>query len=70
MKAAGGSLVEVVSLRIYIIEQMLSESRHIKDALKAFFPAERAPAATWMGVRNLANTEFLVEIEAAGVIEF
>lgn len=69
MKAAGGNLADVVSLRIYIIEQMLSESRHVKDALKAFFPAEGAPATTWIGVQALANRGFLIEIEAIGMIE-
>jgi enamine deaminase RidA (YjgF/YER057c/UK114 family) len=69
MRAAGGTLADVVSMRIYIVEEKLEESRHITEALKAFFPGEQAPATTWIGVRALANKEFLIEIEAIGVIE-
>ncbi len=69
MQAAGGQLSDVVSLRIYIVEEALDESRHISQALRDTFPAEQAPAATWIGVRALASPEFLIEIEAIGVIE-
>lgn len=68
MKAAGGTLTDVVSMRIYIIEEQLAESHHIQKALKEFFPKERAPATTWIGVRALANKEFMIEFEAVGVI--
>jgi enamine deaminase RidA (YjgF/YER057c/UK114 family) len=67
--AAGGQLRDVVSMRIYILEDQLAESRAITEALKAFFPQEQAPATTWIGVRALANEEFLIEIEAIAVIE-
>ena len=69
MKAAGGVLTDVVSLRIYIVEDRLEESHHISEALKEFFPANYAPATTWIGVRALANKDFLIEIEAIGVLE-
>lgn len=69
MEAAGGGLEDVVSLRIYIVEEALGESRHISQALHDTFPADQAPAATWIGVQALASPEFLIEIEAIGVIE-
>ena len=69
MQAAGGSLADVVSLRIYIVKEKLGELEPISAALKALFPAERAPATTWVGVYALANPAFLVEIEAVGVVE-
>ncbi|MDX1615220.1 MAG: RidA family protein [Candidatus Promineifilaceae bacterium] len=69
MQAAGGGLNDVVSLRIYIVAERLAESQHIQAALQTFFPAERAPAATWIGVPALANEAFLVEIEATAVID-
>lgn len=69
MYAAGGNLADVVSMRIYIVEEMLDESRHISEALKEFFAEEEAPTSTWIGVRALANKEFLIEIEAIAVIE-
>ena len=69
INAAGGTLTDIVSMRIYIVEEKLDETEHIKEALQAFFPEERAPTTTWLGVRALANKEFLIEIEAIGVIE-
>lgn len=69
MKAAGGDLTDVVSMRIYIVEEALSESHHISEALRDYFPTDQAPATTWIGVRALANQDFLIEIEAIGVIE-
>lgn len=67
--AAGGELGDVVSMRIYIVEERLSEDHHISEALKSFFPAERLPAATWIGVRALSEPDFLIEIEAIAVLE-
>ena len=69
MEAAGGQLSDVVSMRIYIVEEALEESRHISEALVTYFPRSAAPATTWIGIRALANEDFLVEIEAIGVIE-
>jgi enamine deaminase RidA (YjgF/YER057c/UK114 family) len=69
LHAAGGNLADAVSLRIYIVEEKLEESHHISEALKRFFLAEQAPATTWIGVRALANKEFLIEIEVIAVIE-
>jgi len=69
MAAAGGRLEDVVSMRIYIVEEALGESRHISQALRDYFPAHQAPATTWIGVRALANPEFLIEVEAIGVID-
>lgn len=69
MRAAGGTLADVVSMRIYIVDEKMSESHHIANALKTFFPKDRAPATTWIGVQSLANKDFLVEIEAMAVIE-
>lgn len=69
MKLAGGSLADVVSMRIYIVQEKLDETHLISEALKAFFAADQAPATTWIGVPALANEEFLIEIEAIGMIE-
>ena len=69
MRAAGGSLRDVVSLRIYLVGEDSEEDRHISDALKQFFPADSAPTATWVRVSGLARQELLVEIEATAVLE-
>ena len=69
MASAGGRLTDVVSTRIYIVDSALGESRRLGQALRDHFPRDLAPAPTWIGVRALADDEFLIEIEAIGVIE-
>jgi enamine deaminase RidA (YjgF/YER057c/UK114 family) len=69
MQAAGGGLSDVVSLRIYIKQSELENTRPVSEGLKEFFASETAPASTWIGVPALADPDFLVEIEAIAVIE-
>lgn len=68
MSAAGATLQDVVALRIYIVQEQLENGAVISEALKAFFPGEHPPTATWIGVHSLANPDFLVEIEATAVL--
>lgn len=67
MAAAGGSLDDILLLHIYIVESVMDESAAIRDGLKQFFPSA-PPASSWIGVPRLANTDFLVEIEALAVL--
>lgn len=69
VEAAGGDLDDVVSMRVYIVQYRLRQSGAIREALKEFFPADRAPATTWIVVQALASKDFLVEIEPIAVIE-
>ncbi len=70
LQAAGGSLDDVVSLRIYIVNYQRDEDGlAIVNALRTYFPTERAPATTWIGVQALASPDFRVEIEAMAVLE-
>ena len=66
--ASGGSLADIVSLRIYIADYMPEGASAISDALKEFFPGEQKPATTWIGVSCLASPELLIEIEATAVV--
>ena len=68
LRAAGGDLNDVVSMRIYIVESQLQQSHPISRALKEAFDPSNAPATTWIGVRALADEAFLIEIEAIAVI--
>jgi enamine deaminase RidA (YjgF/YER057c/UK114 family) len=69
MRAAGGTMQDVVSMRIYTVNESAEERTQIRQALRGFFPEKHAPATTWLGVRALSNPDFLIEIEAIGVIE-
>jgi enamine deaminase RidA (YjgF/YER057c/UK114 family) len=66
---AGGSLADVVSLRIYIVDYQPDKAAAISAALRAFFPGNSPPASTWIGVSALASEDFLVEIEAVASID-
>ena len=69
IQTAGGTLADVVSLRIYIVQHKMAESHYVSEGLKTFFPGDSPPAATWIGVQSLANEDFLIEIEAVAVID-
>lgn len=67
--AAGGSLGDVVSLRIYIAGDHIRNTGAVRQALLDTFGYDNQPAATWIGVTALANPAFAVEIEAIAVLE-
>ena len=69
VEAIGGTLADVVALRIYIVNYRPDQADAIGGALREFFPKEKRPASTWIGVSTLAVPEFLIEIEATAVLE-
>jgi len=69
LEAAGGTLADVVSLRIYIVDYKPGHAQAVGAALKECFPAETPPASTWIGVAALAVPDFLIEIEATAVLD-
>ena len=69
IEAAGGTLADIVSLRIYVVDYRREQAEAIAGALREFFPEEKCPASTWIGVSALAVPDFLIEIEATGVLE-
>ncbi len=70
LESVGGSLKDVVSLRIYMVNyDPDTEVNAIAKGLKEFFPGDYPPATTWIGVSSLAVKDFLIEIEATAVLE-
>jgi len=69
VEAAGGTLADVVSLRLYLAGYRPADAGPVGEALREFFPGEKPPASTWIGVASLAVEDFLVEIEAIAVVE-
>jgi enamine deaminase RidA (YjgF/YER057c/UK114 family) len=69
VEAAGGTLADVVSTRIYVVNYKPADAGAIGEALREFFPEDCRPASTWIGVSSLAVEDFLVEIEAIAVID-
>jgi 2-iminobutanoate/2-iminopropanoate deaminase len=67
--SAGGGLKDIVSLRIYVVKDQSSNIGSVGEALREFFPGEKPPTSTWLGISFLAVSDFLIEIEAIAVIE-
>jgi enamine deaminase RidA (YjgF/YER057c/UK114 family) len=69
VRSAGGTRTDIVSLRLYIVGEHVYNSRLVREALLQFFPPDKLPTSTWIGVSALANRDFLIEIEAVAVLE-
>ena len=65
----GGTLKDVVALRIYIVNYRAESARAVSSTPREFFSPENPPASTWIGVSALAVPEFLIEIEATAVLD-
>lgn len=68
IQAAGGTLDDILTLRLYIVASVMDESAPIREGLTMFFPSD-PPTTTWIGVPRLANKDFMIEIEALAVLD-
>ena len=69
MAAAGGTLKDIVTLRIYVVDYQAECGTAVGTILRETFSSQNPPASTWIGVSALAVPEFLIEIEATAVLE-
>jgi len=67
IKAAGGTLENIVMLRIYKVNYQPADGAIITQILKDTFGTVNPPASTWLSVEGLANEGFMIEIEAQAV---
>ena len=68
VEAAGGTLDDIVNLRIYIVSHAMADIATVGNALREVFTTN-PPTSTWIGVSALVVPEFLVEIEATAVLD-
>ncbi|MCB0644667.1 MAG: RidA family protein [Phaeodactylibacter sp.] len=68
IEATGGTLDNIMMLRIYKVNYQREDGPIINSVLKETFGTEHPPASTWVSVQGLANEDFLIEIEAQAVI--
>jgi 2-iminobutanoate/2-iminopropanoate deaminase len=69
VEAAGGSLADVVALRLYVVNYRPADPGSVGGIIREFFPGVNPPTSTWIGVSSLAVEDFLIEIEAIAVVE-
>ena len=67
--SVGGSLQDIVMLRIYKVDYRKEDGEIISKVLKETFGTDSPPASTWISVKGLANEDFMIEIEAQAVIK-
>jgi enamine deaminase RidA (YjgF/YER057c/UK114 family) len=68
IEAAGGTLADIVMLRIYKVRYKSGDGEIISETLRNNFGTITPPASTWISVKGLANKGFMIEIEAQAVI--
>ena len=69
LAAVGGTLANVVATRTYIVNYHLPEDTDAILAVRVkFFPADKPPTSTFLGVQALADEELLLEIDAVAVV--
>jgi enamine deaminase RidA (YjgF/YER057c/UK114 family) len=68
MREAGGTLTDILSLRIYIVADQMDDMNAVSAALKKYFPND-PPTTNWIGVVRLARRELLIEAEALAVLD-
>ena len=64
----GGTLENIVVLRIYKVKYTIVDGPIISTILKEYFGTTCPPASTWISVDGLANEDFMIEIEAQAVL--
>jgi enamine deaminase RidA (YjgF/YER057c/UK114 family) len=69
VEASGGTLADVVSLRIYVVAYEAHKAEAVGGVFLEFFSGETTPASTWVGVAALADPGFLIEVEAIAVLD-
>ena len=69
IEAAGGTLKDIVALRIYVVDYQAECGTAVGAILRETFSPQNPPASTWIGVSALADPEFLIEIEATAALE-
>jgi len=69
LKAVGGTMTDLVFLRIYIVDYQADKFKPILEVMREYLSEENPPGNAVIGVQALAVPDFLIEIEATAVVE-
>lgn len=69
LEAAGGTLADIVRLRVYVVDHSPDKLGVVLPEVGAFFGSVTPPPNTFLGVQALALPDFLIEIEATAAID-
>ena len=68
LQAAGATFADVVKITTYVVDYTPEQRAIIAGVRGPFFPKDKPPASTLVGVAALAAADWLIEIEAVAVI--
>jgi 2-iminobutanoate/2-iminopropanoate deaminase len=67
LETAGGKLDDIVTMTVFITD--MSNGTRFTQLRKKFFSEGRYPASALIGIKELARSEMLVEIQAIAVVD-
>jgi enamine deaminase RidA (YjgF/YER057c/UK114 family) len=67
VESAGGKMSDVVQLTIHVVNYRPAQLNDIAGTLAEFFPSEKLPANTLVGVPSLSTHGLLIEITGVAV---
>ncbi len=67
VESAGGQLSDIVQLTIHVVNYRQDQHKAIVAMLAEFFPPEKLPANTLVGVSSLSTDGLLIEITGIAV---
>jgi enamine deaminase RidA (YjgF/YER057c/UK114 family) len=69
LAAGGATTADVVKLNIYVKDYKPENAAAVSEALRRYFPRQKLPTSTWLGVQALAKEGFLIEVDAVAIVE-
>ena len=69
LAAAGATTADVVKMNTYVVNFKSSDLPVIREVRSQFFPQEKLPASTLVGVQALAVVGLLIEVEAVAMVK-
>lgn len=69
LEAAGASFADVIKMNTYVVGLAPEMLPVIREVRSRYFPAERPPASTLVGVTALAFEGLLIEVEVVAQVE-
>lgn len=68
VEAGGGTMTDVVQLTIHVVDYNPDQLDRIAGTIAEFFPRDRLPSNTLVGVQSLSTRGLLIEITGIAVV--
>ena len=68
VEAGGGAMTDVVQLTIHVVDYRPDQLDRIAGTIAEFFPRDRLPSNTLVGVQSLSTKGLLIEITGIAVV--